>query len=167
MINNGCWAAKLRLDQPLIIAELIRQGFFESLEPQCLCAMIGVFVNDKFRDIDIDDALFSDRLGLIHCYNRMKADIQDMVKKKQQCGFTTPELQFWPAAALYQWSMMRPWEEVLQLTGADEGDLAMLVFRTADNLRQIASLETTHPGLALKARQCVGLLLREPVIIPV
>jgi hypothetical protein len=42
----------------------------------------------------------------------------------------------------------------------------MLVFRTADNLRQIISLEGTHPALAGKAREALQLILREPVIIP-
>jgi hypothetical protein len=55
---------------------------------------------------------------------------------------------------------------VLQLTGTDEGDLAMLIFRTADNLRQLVSLEDTHPGLAGKAKSCIRLLLREPVVLP-
>jgi superfamily II RNA helicase len=67
---------------------------------------------------------------------------------------------------LYLWSSQRSWEEVLQLTGTDEGDLAMLIFRTADNLRQLVSLEATHPELAAKAGSCIRLLLREPVVIP-
>jgi hypothetical protein len=42
--------------------------------------------------------------------------------------------------------------------------MAMLVLRTADNLRQLTSLKETHPDiadLALKARDNI---LREPVI---
>jgi hypothetical protein len=42
--------------------------------------------------------------------------------------------------------------------------MAMLILRTADNLRQIKSLKETHPEmaeLALKARESI---LREPVI---
>jgi superfamily II RNA helicase len=53
----------------------------------------------------------------------------------------------------------------MRLTSVDEGDLAMLVFRTADNLRQIVALEGTHPQLAVKARKAVQLVLREPVVI--
>jgi ATP-dependent RNA helicase HelY len=42
--------------------------------------------------------------------------------------------------------------------------MAMLIMRTADNLRQIASLRETHPetsALAAKAREAI---LREPVV---
>ena len=69
-------------------------------------------------------------------------------------------------AALYNWTAGESWERVIELTSIDEGDLAMLVFRTADNLRQIASLEATHPVLAAKAKATIELLLREPVTIP-
>ena len=48
----------------------------------------------------------------------------------------------------------------------EEGDLAMLIFRTADNLRQIASLSETHPVQSRKALEAIDLILREPVVIP-
>ncbi len=163
---DGRWAAKLRLDQPLIIAELIRRGMLEKLAPELLCAMLAVFVNDKFRDLDFDDQVSWDPRELRQTFARMKGEIGPLVELKKQRGFAVPVLQFWPAAALYLWSMQRSWEDVQQLTGADEGDLAMLIFRTADNLRQIVSLEATHPGLAFKAGACIKLLLREPVVVP-
>jgi len=162
---DGLWAAKLRLDQPLIIAELIRKGMLEKLTPELLCSLLAVFVNDKFRDLDIDDQVHWDPRELKQCYFRMKDEIGPLVELKKKHGFSVPGLQFWPAAALYLWSLQHSWEEVQQLTGADEGDLAMLIFRTADNLRQIVSLEATHPGLAAKAGACIKLLLREPVVV--
>jgi len=166
LTEDGYWAAKLRLDQPLIIAELIRKGVLERLSPELLCAIIAVFVNDKYRDIDLDDTVHWDQRELKKSYVGMKSEIADIVALKKQYGFPVPNLQFWPAAALYLWSMQRSWGDVQQLTGADEGDLAMLIFRTADNLRQLVSLEETHPGLAGKAKSCIRLLLREPVVLP-
>jgi hypothetical protein len=44
--------------------------------------------------------------------------------------------------------------------------MAMLAFRTADHLRQIASLSETHPNLAATARRAVDLILKEPVTVP-
>jgi hypothetical protein len=46
----------------------------------------------------------------------------------------------------------------------DEGDLAMIILRTADHLRQIEALSQTHPQLAASAEQAIRLLLREPVL---
>jgi len=44
-----------------------------------------------------------------------------------------------------------------------EGDLAMMIVRTADHLNQIQGLRSSHPDLSDRARQAVPLILREPV----
>jgi len=95
----------------------------------------------------------------------MKAALDDLMALNRKHGFEVPLVQFWPAAAMYAWAGGMGWEDIIRLTSVDEGDLAMLVFRTADNLRQIMALEGTHPQLANKARKAVQLVLREPVVI--
>jgi ATP-dependent RNA helicase HelY len=65
---------------------------------------------------------------------------------------------------MYEWARGADWDEIIQMAGIADGDMAMLVLRTADNLRQIMSLRQTHPEmaeLALKAREAI---LREPVV---
>jgi len=52
---------------------------------------------------------------------------------------------------------------VLEIGGMAEGDLAMLVTRTADNLRQIASLTKVYPAIARSALDAIAIILREPV----
>jgi len=163
---DGVWASKLRLDQPLIIAELIRKNVLTHLTPELLAAVVAVFVNDKFRDIDVDQATAWDKKPLREAYLMMKQAIDEILSLKKRFAFHVPQTQFWPAAAIYNWACGISWDEVLKLISVDEGDLAMLVFRTADNLRQLTSLDSTHPDLAGRARQCIHLLLREPVVIP-
>jgi superfamily II RNA helicase len=131
-----------------------------------LCGVIAPFVNDKFRDLEVDDSVHWERAALASAFARMKRTLDDLIALKKKHGFEVPIAQFWPAAAIYAWACGKTWEEVLHLTSVDEGDMAMLVFRTADNLRQIISLEGTHPALAVKAREALQLILREPVIIP-
>lgn len=166
LTEDGVWASMLRLDQPLIIAELIRKGFFEELSEELMAGIIAIFVSDKFRDIDINPDMQWQKRPLLEQYYRMKDAIEGLLQLKARHGFEVPQIQFWPAVALYVWAGGAPWEEVIRLTSVDEGDLAMLVFRTADNLRQIASLQQTHPVLAGKARRTLERLLREPVVIP-
>ena len=67
---------------------------------------------------------------------------------------------------MYDWAGDGDWEESVRKLGLDEGDMAMLVFRTADNLRQIAGLRKTHPTLAATASKAMALILKEPVIVP-
>jgi superfamily II RNA helicase len=166
LTEDGIWASKLRLDQPLIIAELIRKNMLGDLAPELLAGIIAIFVNDKFKDIDLKQGIHWDKRPLLSAYYRMKSAVEDILALKKEHGFYVPQMQFWPAAALYNWTAGESWERVIELTSIDEGDLAMLVFRTADNLRQIASLEATHPVLAAKARSTIDLLLREPMTIP-
>jgi superfamily II RNA helicase len=80
-------------------------------------------------------------------------------------GFGNPEAAFWPAVAVYLWAKGSPWERVLRMVPMDEGDLASLVMRTADHLRQVGGLRETHPALAETAEAAVGRVLREPVYV--
>jgi superfamily II RNA helicase len=72
---------------------------------------------------------------------------------------------FWPAAALFMWAKGVPWERLLSLISADEGDIASLVMRTAAHLRQIVNLRESHPRLASEAENAIKLILREPVYL--
>jgi len=69
-----------------------------------------------------------------------------------------------PGAAMYFWAQGRDWDEVVKLTGIAEGDMATLVLRTADNLRQLASLKDSHPEIAACAQRARELILRQPVL---
>ena len=46
----------------------------------------------------------------------------------------------------------------------EEGDLAMLILRTADHLRHIRTLTRAFPETARTAALAVDLILREPVL---
>ncbi|MEJ2024496.1 MAG: ATP-dependent DNA helicase, partial [Deltaproteobacteria bacterium] len=77
--------------------------------------------------------------------------------------FETPAIFAWPSTALYLWTRGVSWEELLTLVPIDEGDMASLIMRTADHLRQVAGLMETHPDLAQCAVDAIQLVLREPV----
>ena len=79
-------------------------------------------------------------------------------------GFDIPAIMFWPAAAVFLWAEQTEWEELTTHVSADEGDLSMLILRTADHLRQLLSLEQEEPQLAATARQAIELIVRLPVV---
>jgi hypothetical protein len=56
------------------------------------------------------------------------------------------------------------WEMVVELSDLEEGNLAMLILRTADNLRHIRSLAHVFPDAAESAAAAVEAILRDPVI---
>jgi hypothetical protein len=79
-------------------------------------------------------------------------------------GFSPSELHFAPAITMYKWSAGVPWEAVVREAGIEEGDLANLVFRTADNLRHIATLKHVFPKQAQAASEAVDLIMKEPLV---
>jgi ATP-dependent RNA helicase HelY len=164
---DGAWTAQLRLDQPLLIAEGIRQGLFPHNDPALLASLIAPFVSDREQHGEPLEPLGQPFPTLGQAFSRMLAALRPLQMRLRQQGFPTSPLPFLPAAAAYSWSSGASWEEVLQMSSLDEGDLAMLIYRTADNLRQLEGLAQSHPYLASCADRAIESLLREPVVVPI
>jgi ATP-dependent RNA helicase HelY len=161
---DGKWAAKLRLDQPLLIAELIRNGDFSDLDPVSLASLIAPFVVDKDREIQISRDLWKDTRRLWKKFRAMIQRLKPLVNYMIDRGFDFPTITFWPCAATCLWAGQAPWEELTESLSADEGDLAMMLLRTADHLRQLAQLEDEQPQLADTAKEAIALIMRAPII---
>ena len=162
LTENGFWASKLRLDQPLLIAECLKQQAFPMDNENLLAAMIAPFVYDGDQNIKIAGKKLSRKL--IRAYNRVLSTLRPLSERMKAAGFSVSPLYLWTSAVLYDWARGVDWDEIIMAAGISDGDMAMLVLRTADNLRQITSLKETHPemaALAVKAREAI---LREPVI---
>ena len=159
---DGLWASKLRLDQPVLIAEAIRTDALPQEDPVLLAALVALFVDDRERDAD--PPYLSQRLqdGIA----RLRQALDPVLGRLRQWRFATPPLPLTAAAAVFAWGLMGEFEDVAAIYGGGEGDLAQLIYRTADNLRQLASLEDTHPNLARTSREAVELLLRPPAVVP-
>ena len=162
LTENGVWASKLRLDQPLLIAECLRRNVFPQGDEKLLAAVIAPFVYDGEQDFVVIRKELPRRLT--RAYDRMIATLANLAERLKAGGFPVAPLFLWPAAAIYEWAAGGDWDRIIRKAGIADGDMAMLIMRTADNLRQIMSLQETHPqtaALAAKAREAI---LREPVV---
>ncbi len=162
---DGLWASNLRLDQPLLIAEAIRKGALEGDFPENLAGALAPFVWDRDLKVEVVPRGGFGLKGLEKVFYKTLDSIQDIKELKKKRGFESPPILFWPSAALYMWARGVPWERLLEFIPIDEGDMASLIMRTADHLRQVMSLRETHPVLASVAEEAVDLILREPVYI--
>ncbi len=158
---DGLWASQLRLDQPLMIAEGLRTGVLPGSDPALLGALVAPFVHDRDVEERLDEATVPKRL--LNAYHKMIKALSPLVERKVMRGFEARPIALWPAATIYAWANGQPWEKVLEIGGMAEGNLAMLVTRTADNLRQIASLTKVYPAIARSALDAIDMILREPV----
>ena len=82
-----------------------------------------------------------------------------------QRNFEVRPLQLRPAATVCAWSRGLSWESVLRIAEIEEGDLATLILRTADNLRHVRNLKDVFPEAAATAGKSIEKILREPVVI--
>jgi ATP-dependent RNA helicase HelY len=161
LTDTGVWASKLRLDQPLLIAECLRQDALPVDDERLLAAVIAPFVYDGDQDINLIDRKIPRRL--IAAYNKINLSLRPLSKHLKAAGFSVAPLYLWTSSVIYDWARGCDWDDTIRKMGIADGEMAMLVLRTADNLRQIASLKETHPhiaALAVKARETI---LREPV----
>ncbi len=162
---DGYWASKLRLDQPLLIAEAIRKGALDGVSPEILAGGLAPFVWDGIQEVDLRVKGHFDLAELESMFNRVLDHIEKIMTLKNRRGFDNPAIMFWPAAALFMWAKGVPWKELLEFVSADEGNMASLIMRTADHIRQVINLKETHPRLASVAEGAIELILREPVYV--
>ncbi len=159
LTENGIWASKLLADHPLV-AESLRREL--SLDDERLLAAVIALSYDGDQDLLVNRKKMPRRLTR-SCERVVKA-AATLSERMNRGGFPVASLSLWPAVVIHEWATGEEWTRIVRKTGIADGDLAMLIMRTADNLRQIASLKETHPetaALAWKAREAI---LREPVV---
>ena len=163
---DGLWATRLRLDQPLMIAEAIRQNCLPDDDPPLMAALVAPFVEERDRDANPPGLLRAAPMEMMEALSRLEAALMPIRERKRAAGFETPDINRGPAAAVYLWAAGESWDTILELSEWDQGDMASLLFRTADNLRQVTNLKQTHPELAACAGQAVEMIFRPPVVVP-
>jgi superfamily II RNA helicase len=161
LTRDGQWASQLRVDQPLLIAEGFRRGIFPVSDPDLLAAVIASFVNERESDDRINKKYVPSFLG--EAYNKVIRGLKPFARKMAESGFEVRPLMLRPAAAVYAWSEGQSWENVIGIAELEEGDLAMLILRTADNLRHIRNLKDVFPEAAATAARAIEKIKREPV----
>jgi ATP-dependent RNA helicase HelY len=162
LTENGLWASRLRLDEPLLIAECIRQKSFPDDE-RLFAAMVAPFVYDGDQDLLLGERRRPARRLLQASRIVLKA-IRPLRARMETAGFPAHPFYLWTASVMYDWAKGKDWEEIIRQTGITDGELAMLILRTADNLRQIRSLRDTHPEMSILAEGAIEAILREPVL---
>ncbi len=158
---DGRWASRLRVDQPLIIAQGLRTGALTTSDPPLLAGMIASFVQEK--EIDENAAPPERHSKLMAACLTLQGTLRPFARQMIDRGFAVRPLMPQPAATVHAWARGEDWSDVQRRSGMAEGDLVMLILRTADNLRHIRALSEPFPETAAAAGQAVDLLMREPV----
>lgn len=161
LTEDGEWASQLRVDQPLMIAEGFKAGIFPESDPALLAAVIASFVNEEESDDRIAGQFLPKKL--LSSFLKVKKLLRPFAHSMFSAGFEVRTLYLRPAAAVYAWASGRSWEEVIATAEIAEGNFAMLIMRTADNLRHIRNLTRAFPKAADTAAKSIERIMREPV----
>lgn len=162
LTEDGQWAAQLRIDQPLLVAEGLRLDLFPRSDPVLLAAIMASLVNDKETDEHLDKKGAPE--ALVQAMDKVVKGLRGFAKHMLTRGFEARALHLKPALAIHHWAGGRPWERSVQAGQMAEGDLAMLALRTADNLRHMVALKAVFPQVADTAKEAIGRILRDPVM---
>ncbi|MEE4264001.1 MAG: DEAD/DEAH box helicase [Desulfobacteraceae bacterium] len=160
---DGTWASQLRVDQPLLISEGFRKEIFPQGDSALLAALIASFVNERETDDRIKKDLVPDSLA--KAFLKLSKGLKPFAARMAKNGFGVRPLYFRPSVVIFAWAQGESWEKVVSIAEMEEGDLAMLILRTADNLRHIRSLKEVFPEAAATAAEAIDKLMREPVVI--
>ena len=163
LTETGMWASQLRVDQPLMIAEGLKRKIFPESDPAILAAIIASFVDEQ----ESDDKILKNLVPrtLLASFQKVKKGLQPFTEHMAEHGFAVRPLFLKPAATIYAWATGQPWEKVLAVSETAEGNLAMLILRTADNLRHIRTLTQVFPEAAKTSETAIELILRDPVVM--
>lgn len=163
LTEDGIWAARLRIDSPLLVAEGFRLNLFPKNDPALLAAIIAAFVNEKeYTDRSSDRRKAPKQL--LTTFLKVKRLLTPFAYHMLDSGFNVSPLFLQPATTLFNWASGVEWEDVSLESGLAEGDLSRLILRTADNLQHIANLKEHFPETAASAKQAKEIIMREPVV---
>ncbi len=164
LTEDGIWASKLRIDSPLMVAHCIRKGLLPRRDPILLSAVMAAFVNEK----EFDDESTLNKLlprKLTQEFSKLKKGLRPFAARMLRQGFHAPSLYLQPAATMFSWAQDEPWENVVKRSALAEGDLARLILRSGENLKQMTGLHHTFPDIARNSEEASSLILKEPVVI--
>lgn len=161
LTEDGLWASKLRIDHPVEIAAGFRMGVFPDSDTGLLAAMVAVFVSERETSEMLNRRILPE--NLVRAFHKMRRGLRPFLAFMRSRGFEAKKLEIGPSAVMYAWASGMEWDEVVKLSEMTDGDVVMLVLRTADNLRHIRTLDAVFPAIARAADDALNLLLREPV----
>jgi superfamily II RNA helicase len=158
--ETGKWLADLRIDRPLLVGEALRQGMFNDLSAPLAAGLMASVASDADRSY-----------GEMRSSRRMVdtlAEFEEIVINVSNVEWKngiepTEEINYSAAAAAERWTAGMEWDELVDRTRAEEGDLVRLLSRTGEALRQLANLSGSNPTAASIAFSASESILREPV----
>jgi ATP-dependent RNA helicase HelY len=158
--ESGKWLADLRIDRPLLIGEALREGIFDDLktsEAAGLMASVAADADRSYGEMRSSRAM----VDILAEFEELVIATSNVEIRKGV--MPSEEINYSAAATAERWTAGMEWDELVDRTKAEEGDLVRLLSRTGEALRQLANLKDSNPGAAAIARAAAETILRDPI----
>ncbi|CAN5499916.1 hypothetical protein BH10ACI3_BH10ACI3_13420 [soil metagenome] len=158
--ESGKWLADLRIDRPLLVGEGLKHGVFDDLSISEAAGLMASVASDADRSYG--------EMRATRRMNDILSDFENIVVTVSNVEWKNgvepaEEINYSAAAAAERWTAGMEWDELVDRTKAEEGDLVRLLSRTGEALRQLANLRKSNPAAAAIANTASEAILREPV----
>ena len=154
--EQGEMLAKIYSDSDLVLAEGIRRGIFNDLDPYELGATLSIFVFESRSDEPHRNLARNQKvIGAIRALDKLWFEIKYLEQRNQLQ--TMRELDGGAAAAIYAWAQGEDLVQTLELAEIPAGDFVRIVKQLIDLLTQISE---AAPELRTNAREAITLLRR-------
>ncbi len=160
--EQGEWALLVRHERSLLICEAIRRGLMDELDPEELAGWAGAMAAERSSRSALKGPDIRPLRNLareLDALERRYGIDPSAFGEPFRGGKRSPAVT--AAAIASQWASTRmAWNELVNESGMEEGDLQRLILQTAEVLRELESLPLPLAEQAAHARL---FMLREPV----
>lgn len=163
--QKGLWAADLRGDNILFLAEMLDQGIMNNLTSYELaglaCAMSNYEVRWQQNSLASNWAITEQvQVAARKAYDLIKhiSKIQSHYEIYNRIPFTPTLIELG-----FDWANDYTWQELVDKYKADEGDLVKSLRQGADLLKQFISCKGSSTDLIQNANQAYNLIYRSPI----
>ncbi|MCA9806846.1 MAG: hypothetical protein KC476_02730 [Cyanobacteria bacterium HKST-UBA06] len=158
----GRLTAEVRAENEVYVAELILEGCLDNLTPPELAGLVCAITNDsnklhQYSDLPVSSAVRQRFKTVRHIAGRID-------KLQRQFGIEK-DVRLNPIASglLQAWADGMGWDDLIDATTIDQGDLVRIIRRTADLLRQLSRNPLVKQELSTCAGQALDQLYRDPI----
>jgi superfamily II RNA helicase len=157
----GLLMGQIRAENELFVAEIVQAGVLNDLSFGQLAAVISALVTDNSR---YEQEGFPISPGAEQALDVIEKLRRNLVKLQDRHHINLPITTTALVAGLTEaWADGLPWEQLIETSKLDEGDVVRMLRRTCDLLRQIARIPEVPSDVALKARQAHVAVYRDPI----
>jgi len=157
---KGETAAAIRASNTILLCEVIFDGLLEHLDGPEIAAVLTCLVNEEMRALEQLRLKPTRRVAEVLTQCKAIAVEVEKLQRRYQVDVPTQVVSAYAPLA-YMWADGCTWDELIEASGLEGGDLIRTLRRTLDISRQISFVPGVPQGMADKVRQIEQLLLRD------